>query len=149
MLVEGDLEFHDALVAAMELFEDGLPGHLATLETEAESNFIKSLLPAPIVRFRVWIGLIQAKGSSEPDGGWGWINDDPYTFQDWRNDEPNDNGSAAFGELYGDPYLLEYGWNDVGIHDYAYDGFVVEFDLEAVPVEEASASQLKAIFRDD
>ena len=80
-----------------------LDRHLASITSQAESDFIFSLVDDPsfFVQFSggaafagPWLGGIQAPGSQEPDGGWGWTTGEPFSFTNWLVPfEPNDSPS--------------------------------------------------------
>ena len=66
-------------------------GQLACFETEAELDAAVPLgdnLPDGAL---LAIGLVQAPGSIEPAGGWGWINGAALTYDRWGGAEPNDS----------------------------------------------------------
>jgi hypothetical protein len=91
-----------------------LGGHLATISSVSEDNFVKALIP----RSTAWlfgpsIGLVQQTGASEPGGGWGWVTGEPLTYTGWYPGEPND------GPGYGEHWVRfrftngVLAWNDV------------------------------------
>ena len=84
-------------------------GQLACFETEAELDAATPLgdnLPDGAL---LAIGLVQAPGSIEPAGGWGWINGAALTYDRWAAAEPND---SPLGEDV--VQMLSGGfWNDI------------------------------------
>lgn len=117
----------------------GAQGHLATLTSAAEDNFVNNLRAAAFLagslnRAEVWIGGSQANGENCATCNWNWENGEgaisgtssaaPYA--NWQFGEPNDNygvGSeqrAALG-LGNNP-----GWNDEGSTG-NIGGFVIEY----------------------
>ena len=50
-------------------------------------------MPAPVFPNLLWIGYVQAAGSAEPAGGWGWqCGTSSYVAANWGSFEPNDTG---------------------------------------------------------
>jgi len=75
-------------------------GHLATITSKAENDFVFSLLDHPEYWNRMghgpwmmgpWIGGMQAEGAREPDGGWQWVTAEPFEFTNWFPGDPNDD----------------------------------------------------------
>jgi hypothetical protein len=91
----------------------GMGGHLVTLSSAAEANFIRTLGSGA-----AWFGLFQNRNSpsySEPAGGWEWVNGEPLAYTNWRvntngqPNEPNNLGGEDFGILDGPTAIT---WND-------------------------------------
>jgi hypothetical protein len=106
----------------------GMNGHLATITSGDESNFISANLSAACTG-GYWLGGFQDRSApdySEPAGGWRWVTGEPWNFTFWSAGEPNNQ----FGI---EDYLLFRGfadctWNDGRTNDFAPRGFLVEFD---------------------
>jgi hypothetical protein len=101
-------------------------GHLATITSVGENNFIRANLPL----VRGWIGGFQDHNSpsySEPAGGWTWITGEPWGFTHWIATEPNEFIAA-------EDYLeietnAEHRWNDItNVNSYTM-GYYVEFPI--------------------
>ena len=129
----------------------------ASVETLDEHSFLCVLSDCgPNGLVGGWIGLIQADGGSEPDGGWGWLTGEALTYDMWRNpDAPDNNGDADHGYFipsWGSPFgafddknLSQYAevvyveWsadcNGDGIVDYGQilDGTFADVDGNGVP----------------
>jgi hypothetical protein len=102
-------------------------GYLATITSAAENDFVFSLVNAPEF-FSAYYGVgpalggVQRDGSVEPDGGWGWVSGEPWTYHNWLRQEPND-GRSRFGtedrlQFYsGIPGTPAATWNDINRHD--------------------------------
>lgn len=124
-------------------------GYLATITSEAENNFIASLMnkdqrlfltgydPSGHVSYKMgaWIGLIQDPAGKEPRGGWKWENGEPMTYSKWYRDMPNENKPD---DDYGMFYAHKQGkadtktqyvdtWDDMGESDGTYS-FVMELE---------------------
>jgi|GEM_PF-1501706 len=74
-------------------------GHLATITSAEENQFVFSLVddpkywqayePTPAYHNHgPWIGGFQLPGSVEPAGGWTWVTGEPFTFAAWFPGEP-------------------------------------------------------------
>jgi uncharacterized caspase-like protein len=82
-------------------------GHLATITSEAENDFIVELIRYDSGFWGAYrtewisgptIGLRQRPGSAEPRGGWEWVTGEPMSLVNWHADMPNNNdGRAAIG----------------------------------------------------
>lgn len=61
-------------------------GHLVTISDAAENAFAFSVADVAEawrpnglgIIAGPWIGLLQAEGAQEPDGGWGWVTGEPF-----------------------------------------------------------------------
>lgn len=97
-----------------------LGGHLVTITSSEEQDFIESLDSTTCIgEWSVWIGLSKPEGT----GPWTWITDEPYEYTHWANTEPSGDGScvAMRTKNYG------YGWNDADANTpFAY---VCEWDV--------------------
>jgi hypothetical protein len=129
-------------------------GYLATITSAAENEFVFQLADASDtlwsrsqvgVSIGPWLGGWQPEGSSEPDGGWRWVTDEPFSYTNWLPGEPNDITNAGTS-WPGDGILFwdrTSGWNDypnVGsLFGYGYEGWVTGYMVEYVP-EPASLS---------
>jgi Ca2+-binding RTX toxin-like protein len=106
-----------ARASTMSLF--GVSGHLVTVESQAEENFIRQNFPG-----NFWIGLSDSTGYSLLDGvknsmadsgnapaspGFAWSNAAPYTYNAWvGSGEPNGGTGENSAQLRGDAL-----WNDL------------------------------------
>jgi len=104
-------------------------GHLATVTSQVENDFITQLLPAEA---DAWLGGFQPHGSEEPNANWQWVTGEAFTFLNWNGGEPNDGvgwnlTDESSLEIYG---VLASGrgkWNDIR-PDYGAFPFVIEWD---------------------
>lgn len=123
----------------------GSAGHLVTITSQAESDFLRSsfgsLIGDPgtgVPGIYTWIGLTDI-GST---GSFHWITGEPLTYTDWAPPEPNFIGTEHYGHLWirrftgtdpdpnGTPL---WSWNNAidapfGSDPSAYRGAIVEFD---------------------
>ena len=70
----------------------GKPGHLVCISSAAENMFVYQKVSG----FYIWLGLTDSekRGGKEAfndrNNGWRWLTGEPYTFQPWRSNEPNE-----------------------------------------------------------
>jgi hypothetical protein len=85
-------------------------GHLATITSKEENNFIVDLIrrdPGYWSPYKTeWVngpmfGLMQKPGSKEPAGGWEWVTGEKVKFLNWARDMPNNNEGRASIGAYG------------------------------------------------
>ena len=68
------------------LKENECAGDLATPLSAEENNFLVESFGG----FRHWLGGYQPEGSTEPAGGWTWVNGDiAFGYTNWANNRPN------------------------------------------------------------
>ncbi|MCH2106239.1 MAG: hypothetical protein MK291_06320, partial [Planctomycetes bacterium] len=92
VIQSGPIGFSAAKDIAESLSYQGVTGHLATINDEAENDFL-----ATSFGVRAWVGGFQDTASptySEPGGGWSWITGEAFTYSNWNAGEPNDFGSG-------------------------------------------------------
>ena len=114
-------------------------GHLATITSSSENDFIVALAAADPTLWRIdaagngqgpWIGAFQPGGSPEPAGGWAWVTTEPFSYTNWAPAEPNNlNGTEDRLQLFGKGTLTGGYWNDIP-NDTPYGGlgYVVEYE---------------------
>jgi tRNA A-37 threonylcarbamoyl transferase component Bud32 len=117
----------------------GATGHLATITSQAENEFIVANLLTSLGSF--WLGGYQPEGSAEPDGNWRWITGEPWNYTHWSSGQPdNYRGQEECLVIVGDFVQLGW-WNDrSGLADLQTGptgGFLVEY-----PVAEGSRELL-------
>ena len=115
------LDWYEARSAAAATSYLGLPGHLATVTSQAENDFIVSTWPGIGDPDRVWIG-----GTDEgSDGNWRWITGESWSYENWASDEPN--GGTIENCL---EYKENEQWNDgpCDVCDDDHRSFIVEYE---------------------
>lgn len=128
------MTFDQAKAYAEGLTLQGVAGHLVTITSQAEQDFVESL-NAPQ---NAWIGAYQAGyplPDDESDGlhaadGWTWITGEPWAYTAWSANEPND---AANNEDCSQWWLNNNSWNDINCSN-TYTVMIVEWDLTPRPV---------------
>ncbi len=115
ILVPGGLNWFAAKAAAESRYFMGVQGHLATITSAQEDNFIGT-----ISGYQRWLGGFQPPGSPEPAGNWQWVTCEPFSYTNWRSGEPNNShGEDVIEKLPG-------GWNDLS-SSWTRGGYVVEY----------------------
>ncbi len=160
--VDGQTSWDGAVASAELLSHAGLPGHLVTITSEEENEFINVTFPSGESQFFAWIG------GSEPndDGTWLWGSGPesgiqfseygtptpPFYYANWGGIEPNDfNPGEDFAAInLGDEFanVLPGEWIDSPnpnpsdpIH-----GMVVEYEQETGIMGD-SAAGASSLFR--
>ncbi|MEM6671486.1 MAG: lectin-like protein [Planctomycetota bacterium] len=120
------LSWDAASAAATASLWQGAPGHLVTINDQAELDWIlQNLAPS-----RPWIGLSQNLSSpsySEPGGGWEWVTGEPVTFTNWAPGEPNDTSASGGSENYAELFASGV-WNDAELNHAPTSQYLVEWD---------------------
>ena len=102
-------DWHGARNLAASRSHLGLQGHLVTITSEEEGDF---LLANGLVPTETWIGAFQDVSSpafSEPSGGWRWVTEEPWGCENWFPIQPdNSPHSEDFVELH-----TNGRWNDL------------------------------------
>ncbi|MBQ1391400.1 MAG: cell wall-binding repeat-containing protein, partial [Firmicutes bacterium] len=102
---------------AAKQFSESLGGHLVTVTSAGEDNFIKNLTGGKAV----WIGL----SDKASEGSWQWLTGESYSYKNWNSGEPNDSAGDEGEEDYVH-YSDGGNWNDNG--GYKTYHFVCEID---------------------
>jgi hypothetical protein len=145
----GNGHWYEALAASTSTWEEArdaaesmtwmaAPGHLATVTSQEEMDFVLALLSQGSM---YWLGGYQAPPSSLPAEGWYWLTAEVWSYTNWRSGEPND----YYGP--GTESCLEAstsGWNDSACTEAKY--LVVEYDTDS-PVMPATWGTVKALYR--
>ena len=117
------LTWYEARDAAAAGTFKGMVGHLATVTSAGEDNFLVNTFPG-VIPLHVWIGGTDAAS----EGNWQWITGEAWSYTNWDPGEPN--GGT-------DENCLEYTdgaakWND-GPCDAEAEAYLVEYEAAAVP----------------
>jgi hypothetical protein len=140
--VPSGITWHAAKNAAESQSYSGVHGHLATITSQGENDFILSNLGGENIK-GCWIGAIQPAGSPEPDGGWQWVTGERWDFTYWigppNNHYGGDQGVHPYG--YGENAVQVNWWDNSGKwNDFPDDipmyGYIVEFEtmnIQATP----------------
>ncbi|MCX6668210.1 MAG: lectin-like protein [Methanothrix sp.] len=135
VLVPEGISWDDAEAAA-----EAKGGHLVTITSEAENEFVYNLVAGDD---RYWfvssssnngigplLGGYQPEGSPEPAGGWTWITGEPFSYTNWATGTPDNFEGENRLDFLGSKTLKSPGWNDLP-HDWSGPkGYIVEWDAE-------------------
>jgi hypothetical protein len=138
----GDIGWPQARDGAAAMTYSGVAGHLATVTTLSESDFITEFLLAGAPRVSVfggypvtaWLGAVQPSSGAEPAGEWQWITGEPFSFTNWKAGEPNEFiAGEDFLHVWArgshDELDVAGMWNDtLSPNPFKVGSFVVEFD---------------------
>ena len=102
----GSMTWTDARQACLNM-----GGHLVTVTTPEENNFIFNLWPSG------WIGLTD----EVVEGQWRWVTGEPYSYSSWNPGEPNNSGNEDYVQFVGGGK-----WND--LPNYYNLPYVLEFE---------------------
>jgi hypothetical protein len=134
VVLEPGITWHQAKLKAEEAVFNGVHGHLATITSAEEDQFIESLRQqvSPGGYNAVWIGGHQDPMASTATGGWHWVNGEgpiPMNgdegYANWQAGEPNDY-SGQPEDFLSTGHFNQFGWNDESGQHLNY-GYVVEF----------------------
>lgn len=123
----------EAKRAAESRTYNGIKGHLVTLTSQGENNFILANLGGPVTLNSYWLGGYQLPGSVEPAGGWSWVTGEPWVYSNWISGEPNN-------QYGGDVGVHPDGWHEEALHfwlnsgkwndfpnDVPQNGYIIEY----------------------
>lgn len=141
-IVPADLGWDAARVMAETRQWNGMPGHLAVLNSAEEIAWVRDQLEAlnSVNRTHFWLGGYQDRSAPdyrEPSGGWRWVTGESWAYTGWAPGEPN---NILYSSLPGRPTedfvewnLVQGGWNDLigsaGVPIYRKaQGYLVEYE---------------------
>ena len=110
---------------------EGMGGHLATLTSVEENDFVASLVSAQGIGDiqRYWLGGYQTDpgGAGEPLGSWTWVTGEAWAFTNWIVGEPNDGEGRGQDYLH---YWISPGlWDDMDYVAVEMNSYVIEYDV--------------------
>ncbi|HEX6322702.1 MAG TPA: FG-GAP-like repeat-containing protein, partial [Vicinamibacterales bacterium] len=117
--------WNDAKVNAEAMTHNGVQGHLATITSQAETDFILANFQAAAAAL-AFIGGYQdtPPAGDEPDGGWKWVTGEPWDYTNWASVAPNNGGGNENILLFWNPLGS---WNDGHAWVPWSGGFLVEY----------------------
>jgi hypothetical protein len=131
--VSNGISWFDARDVATGRSYLGRRGHLATLTSAAEVQFVLTNFPAADSG-QYWLGGYQDRNApdyTEPSGGWRWVTGEPWSYTNWSASQP-DNFNNTEDALH---FFNHSGaWND-GTGTVALPGYVVEYEYTPQPFD--------------
>lgn len=143
------LTWDEARAHAETKVHAGRRGHLATITSAAEHNFLASSGICDVALYdSAWLGGFQIQGAATPSAGWRWVTGEPWSYTRWApGKEPNDSGGPALNTENGDEnYLVLWGngwWNDdaQNTQPERSGGYIIEY---GPPIPEPASALLLA-----
>ena len=121
-----DITWTDAKTAAENSTYKGIPGHLVTITSESENDFISELVPDNY--YLIWMGL----SDEDTEGQYKWVTGEPFVYSNWDVSQPdNHNGNEDYVQfrVYSDK------WNDTTNYTSYTNGYIIEYELSVdVPI---------------
>jgi len=109
-------------------------GHLVTIGSSAENDFVYSLVATNDAVWQVsqgkhlgpWLGGYQRLDAIGPADGWEWVTGEPFSYTSWEPGQPNDANGVNETKLryYGETSRTK-NWADASTET---DGYVIEFE---------------------
>jgi len=128
------ISWTDARDAAASSSYRGVAGHLATLTSQSEQEFVVAQVLPTVANRAAWLGGEQDSTIVEPpneDVGWRWITGELWDYTNWETGEPN---NVIRGEIDEDylAILLHKDKEWIDLWEPGTDGaagYVVEYDV--------------------
>ncbi len=117
-------------------------GYLATIGSEAENNFVHSLINNAAYwngSSGPWLGGFQSPGASLPDANWNWVTGEPWDYANWDTAQPNDFGGNDENRLHFGWGVGKSSWNDTLSLDPNPNFVPIAYVVETIPEPTALA----------
>lgn len=124
-------EARDAAAATLRC---GQPGHLVTITSQEEQDFLVGAFGAGPLGTK-WMGAFQPISTDGVDG-WEWVTGEPFTFTQWHPGEPNNSNYGLLGYEDAGVFWNNGNWNDApSLYPYyGAGGYVIEWDVDATVI---------------
>ena len=133
------ITWEDAKAAAQSLSYSGMNGHLATITSQDENDFIITNIADDNCW---WLGGYQpddTPDSMEPDGNWHWVTEEKWDYTNWPIDRPDNWGGQNCLALWSGK-----NWDDASIDDPSHiRGYIVEYEEQRLPVANFSTDVIR------
>ncbi len=113
-----DISWTDAKEAAEASRFDGKRGHLATITSQSENDFLTGLIPD---NSHPWIGLTD----ETTEGTYQWVTGETFDYSNWNTGEPSAGADEDYIEFFGSNGK----WNDSKNHNGHTNGYIVEYNI--------------------
>ena len=132
------ITWFDAQGQASSLAIGDVSGHLVTITSEAENDFVTSLLPF-LTDVGAYLGGVRTGGGPVLTEGWTWITGEEWSYTNWAPFEPNDENGEMYLVMWlgSDIYSQRPrgGWNDGHSDGGSFiSGYVIEWDVPETSV---------------
>ena len=134
LISDPNILWAEARDAAAATLRCGQPGHLVTITSQEEQDFLVSAFGAGPLGTK-WLGAYQPV-STDVATGWVWITGEPFSFTQWNPGEPNNGYYGALGYEDAAVFWTAGRWNDAPspYPYYGAGGYVVEWDVDATVI---------------
>ena len=113
-----------------------LGGHLVTITSQGEQNFVNSMLDVDKSWTYYWLGATDEVS----EGNWRWVTGEPFNYTAWNPGEPN---NITGNENYLHMSTKDGKWNDtVATLTLAESGYICEWDSQAVTLSSIYVSAM-------
>ena len=136
-LVKEQVSWEEANTAANASTFNGWSGHLATITSQAENDFLRNFIA---VNELAWIGLTD----KDTEGTFEWVTGEEVTYTNWNSGEPNNGGNEDYAEFVGFFGAQQGTWNDLSNDSGGGRFYIVEYEAPA-SVNEPSSLALLAL----
>ena len=135
VVAKESISWHDAARLAMNRYFRGMPGHLATLTSREEDEFVVENFIDGIETRGIWMGLTDVLR----EGHFRWVTGEPLGYTNWASwpaQQPDDfheadwHGGEDYGMYTSFPDKQPWAWNDLSIdsmHE-KLSAFMVEYE---------------------
>ncbi len=117
---QGGITWTSAKTASEERMFLATPGHLATVTSQGEWDFLLDNFPTAYN----WIGLSDVA----QEGHYEWVTGEPFEFSTWKRNEPNNAGNEDYVHYDGGGWNDFHNWNTVYSADFPHH-YIVEYSI--------------------
>ena len=134
--------WNDANDFASSASHNGMQGHLATITSEAENDFVSSKaflgsVHGGLFAKTIWLGGFQDTDATGLEDGWHWVTGETWGVTDWRSGQP-DNSSHNFLAMAAGSISPGSGWYDMPDNGKFWrdinTAYIIEYEPASVPI---------------
>jgi len=123
--------------AAQSLTYNGVHGHLVTITSQEEQDFINANFGQYFGTYAYFLGGYKPTRTPDPTAGWTWVTGEPWVYTNWDPSAPNDcyggdDGITPYCSFEDalEKYAANGDWNDFPsyVSEYGRDGYIVEWE---------------------